>query len=101
MASVLHGKILSKQLRTQKKTWSNHDDVIDPQVIALERGQIYNSELDDHSKHIFPFIPVFPGVLNLLKSSFSQFPFNSCFEPGTNHASLTAWPMLNVYHFGF
>ena len=37
-------------------------------------GRIYNYDLDDHSKHIFPsrslFIPDFPVVLNSLKSSF-------------------------------
>ena len=46
--------VLSRQLGTQKKTRLNLDDVIDLQVVALERGQIYNSELDDRSKRIFP-----------------------------------------------
>ena len=50
--------MLSRQLGTQKKTRSTHDDVIDLQVIALERGPefpTYNSELDDRSKLIFLF----------------------------------------------
>jgi hypothetical protein len=47
--------VLSKQLGTREKTpRTNHDDVIDLQVVALERGRIYNSELDDRSKLIFP-----------------------------------------------
>jgi hypothetical protein len=46
------------------------------------------------------FIPDFPVVLTSLKSSFCSSEL-SCFEHGTNHASLTAWPILNVYHFQF
>jgi hypothetical protein len=45
--------VLSKQLGTLKKTKSDHNDVIDLQVGALERGQIYNSKLDDLPKRIF------------------------------------------------
>ena len=82
--------VLSKQLGTQKKTRLNHDDVIDLQVIALERGRIYNSELDDRSKH--------PSCLELTEVRFCSSELR-CFEHGKNHASLTAWPMLNVYHF--
>jgi hypothetical protein len=41
--------VLSKQLGTRL----NHDNVIDLQAVALERGQIYNFELDDRSKCIF------------------------------------------------
>jgi hypothetical protein len=37
--------VLSKHLETLKKTQSKYDDVIDLQVVALERGKIYNSEL--------------------------------------------------------
>ena len=46
--------VLSKQLGTRKKTRVNHEDVIDLQVVPLKRGRIYNSELDDSSKRIFP-----------------------------------------------
>ena len=40
----------------------------------------------------------FPVVLNSLKSDLAV-PELSCFERGTNHALLTAWLILNVYHF--
>ena len=33
--------------------------------------QIYNSEMDESSKPIFPFFPEFPVVLNSLKSDFA------------------------------
>ena len=63
---VLRGYILSsksgilwiyrafKTTGNSEKTRLNHDVVIDLQGIALERGRIYNSKLDDRSKRIFP-----------------------------------------------
>ena len=67
--AILRGQILSSKsgiLWTNGKSEKrlNRDDVIDLQVVAVERGQIYNSELYDRSKRIFPV------VLNSLKSSF-------------------------------
>jgi hypothetical protein len=48
------------------------------------------------SEHIYSQLP---SCLELTEVQFSQFRVNSCFERSTNPASLTAWPMLNVYHF--
>ena len=44
--------VLSRQLGTQKKTRLNHDDVIDLQVVALEKGQ--SSQLTVPFKMYFP-----------------------------------------------
>ena len=46
------------------------------------------------SKLIYSLLP---SCLELTEVKFLQFRVNSCFEHGTNHPSLTAWPMLNVY----
>ena len=67
------------ELVKQKKRL-NHDDVIDLLVVVCS-----------------VFFPKFPVILN--SSQISQLWVSSCFERGRSHAGLTAWPMLNVYHF--
>ena len=78
-------------LGTWKKTRLNHDDVIDLQVVALERVRIYNSEFERMIvQNLFSVSELvysrLSSCLELTEVKFSQFRVNNCFERGTNNA---------------
>ena len=105
-AAVLCGQTLSSksgilwiygdswQLGTaRRRKRLNHDYVSDLQVVALQRCP--SSWLTIPS---WMTVQNVPSCLELTNVRFCSLEL-SCFERSTNHASWTAWPMLNVYHF--